>query len=192
MPRVWNNSLAETDTDPVPDFEPVGTSPANVKFIVKNLDGDPITNARVFVGHHEARVSPIADTNPATPAAGSPATVINLDDTAKFAPGQYEFSVQANGYGLVRFSDRFRSRENETIKIEMAQNWASLASGATATGDGGASLPNLIDDTERTIWTTPGDRVGGQIVVAGKKVTIDLGGTESINVKYVQVSAMLN
>ena len=186
-----NNSLAETDTDPVPDFEPVGTSPATVKFIVKNLDGDPITNARIFVGHHEARVSPIADTNPATPAAGSPATVINLDDTAKFAPGQYEFSVQANGYGLVRFSDRFRSRENETIKIEMAQNWASSASGATATGDGGDTLPNLIDDTERTIWTTPGDRVGGQIVVAGKKVTIDLGGTESINVKYVQVSAML-
>ena len=186
-----NNSLNESDTDPVPDFEPVGTSPATVKFIVRNLDGDPITNARIFVGHHEARASPIADTNPATPAAGSAPTVINLDDTAKFAPGQYEFSVQANGYGLVRFSDRFRSGENETIKIEMAQNWASSASGATATGDGGATLPNLIDDTERTIWTTPGDRVGGQIVVNGKQVTIDLGGTESINVKYVQVSAML-
>ena len=26
-----NNSLAETDTDPVPDFEPVGTSPATVE-----------------------------------------------------------------------------------------------------------------------------------------------------------------
>ena len=83
----------------MPDFEPVGTNPATVKFIVKNLDGGPITNARIFVGHHEARVSPIADTNPATPAAGSPATVINLDDTAKFAQ-PVQFYAQANGYGL--------------------------------------------------------------------------------------------
>ena len=186
-----NNSLAESDTDPVPDFEPAGTTPATVKFVVKNLDGDTIANARIFVGHFEARVSPIADTNPATPAAGSPATVINLDDTAKFAPGQYELLAQAPGYGFVRFRDRFSSGESEVITIRMAQNWASTASGAVASGDGGATLNSLIDDTESTVWTAPADRVGGEIVVDGKKVTIDLGGTESINVKYVQVSAML-
>jgi hypothetical protein len=179
-----NNSLNESDTDPVPDFESPLQEPATVKFIVKNLDGDPVS-ARIFVGHHEARVSPIADTNPAT--TGSP----NLDDTATFAAAQYEFSVQAAGYGLVRFRDNLRRGEDETITIKMAQNWASTASGATATGDGGASLGNLIDDTERTIWTAPADDVGGQVVVDGKKVTIDLGGTESINVKYVRVSAML-
>ncbi len=179
-----NNSLNETDTDPIPDFEPIGTGSATVKFVAKNLDGD-LVNARIFVGHHEARVSPTADTNPATTGA------INLDDTAKFAPGQYELLAQAPGYGYVRFRDRFSAGENETMTIRMAQNWASTASGAVATGDGGATLNNLIDDTERTIWTAPADTVGGQIVVDGKKVTIDLGGTESINVKYVQVSAML-
>ena len=53
-------------------------------------------NARFYVGHYEARASQIADTNPATvPGA------INLDNTAKFAPGKYEFVAVAPGQGHV-------------------------------------------------------------------------------------------
>ena len=52
-----------------------------------------ISNARVFVGHYEARISPVADTNPATNATGTGAN--NLDDVAAFVPGTYEFVVQA-------------------------------------------------------------------------------------------------
>ena len=178
-----NSGLAETDTDPTPDWEPLGTTPATVKFTAEDLDGNPINNARIFVGHFEARVSPAADTNPAT-------TGTNLDDTVKFAPGQYEILAQAPGFGFFRFRDRFRAGENEEITIQMAQNWASSGSGATASGDGGTSVANLIDDTERTQWTANGNTTG-PLSVDGLKVTIDLGGTESINVKYVKVSSML-
>src|SRR5918993_1169649 len=189
---------SENDFDPVPDFEPVGTSPATVRFSARSKDGDPV-NARIFVGHYEGRASPIADTNPATvPRA------INLDDTAKFAPGRYEFVAVAPGYGHVRFSERFRSGEHEKIKLKFARNWASSASGATVTGDdqappvGPASLANLIDDTEGTVWTavaanftgtpTPGVP-GGNLSVDGKQATVDLGGTDDVRVRYIQVSA---
>ena len=189
---------SENDFDPVPDFEPVGTSPATVKFSARSKDGDPV-NARIFVGHYEGRASPIADTNPATvPGA------INLDDTAKFAPGRYEFVAVAPGYGHVRFSERFRSGEHEKVKLKFARNWASSASGATVTGDdqappvGPASLANLIDDTEGTVWTavaanftgtpTPGVP-GGNLSVDGKQATVDLGGTDDVRVRYIQVSA---
>ena len=37
--------------------------------------------------------------------------------------------MQANGYGLVRFSDRFRSGENETIKIETGPELGLLGVG---------------------------------------------------------------
>jgi extracellular elastinolytic metalloproteinase len=182
----------ESDTDPTPNFEPLGSNPATVTFKAENLDGDPI-NARIYVGHFEARVSPIADTNPATAGAPDGTAGSNLDNVAKFAPGQYEFTAHAPGYGIFRFRDRFRSGENETITVEMAQNWASSASGATATGDGGTTVASLIDDTEATQWTAPGDITSppNGFTVDGKKVTIDLGGTKAINVKYVQVSAML-
>jgi extracellular elastinolytic metalloproteinase len=186
-----NNSLSpappaanvDPDTDPVPDFESPLQSARTVTFRARNLDGDPI-NARIYVGHYEARVSPIADTNPAT--TGFP----HFDDVAKFAPGTYEFTAQAPGYGFVRFRETFRGGGSETIRIEMAQNWASSASGATATGDGGTTVANLIDDTERTQWEAAGNATG-PLSVDGKMVTINLGGTEPINVKYVQVSAML-
>jgi extracellular elastinolytic metalloproteinase len=195
---VGASVTSENDFDPVPDFEPVGTSPATVRFSARSKDGDPV-NARIFVGHYEGRASPIADTNPATvPGA------INLDDTAKFAPGTYEFVAVAPGYGHVRFSERFRSGEHEKIKLKFARNWASSASGATVTGDdqappvGPASLANLIDDTEGTVWTavaanftgtpTPGVP-GGNLSVDGKQATVDLGGTDDVRVRYIQVSA---
>jgi extracellular elastinolytic metalloproteinase len=180
--------LVESDTDPTPSFEPVGTTPATVNFEAESLDGNPI-NARIYVGHFEARVSPIADTNPATAGAPDGMPGSNLDDTAKFAPGTYELTAHAPGFGVFRFRERFRSGHDETITIRMAQNWASSAAGATATGDG-ANLPNLIDDTESTQWEAAGNATG-PLTVDGKRVTIDLGGTEPINIRYVQVSAML-
>jgi extracellular elastinolytic metalloproteinase len=183
-------AASENDFDPIPDFEPVGTKPATIKFVADNTD-DQSVNARIFVGHYEARASQIADTNAATvPGA------INLDDTAKFAPGKYEFVAIAPGQGHVRFSQRFRAGETNTIKITFARNWASAASGATATGDG-TGLASLIDDTEATRWFatadnftgTPAPGTGGNLSVDGKQVTIDLGGTDSVRVRYIQVSA---
>jgi hypothetical protein len=191
-----NSSLAESDTDPVPDFEPVGTAPATVRFRAEDRNGKPIA-ARFYVGHYEARVSPIADTDPATTAG------INLDDTAKFAPATYEFVAHAPGYGHVRFRERLRSGQNKRIEIQFARNWASQTAGATATGDvwtgepapAGTPASNvnfLIDDTELTNWTAPpAIGPGGTFSADGLKVTVDLAGSDDVTVRYVQVSGML-
>ena len=125
------SAASENDFDPVPDFEPVGSKSTTVTFKAENDDGDPI-NARIYVGHYEARASPIADTNPTTTGP------INLDDTAKFAPAKYEFVAHAPGYGHVRFDLDLRSshkhkKKARTVEIEFPTNWASATSGATVT-----------------------------------------------------------
>jgi len=177
------NTDADTDADPTPDFEPVGTGSATVRFRARH-GGDNI-EARVYVGHYEARVSPIADTDPST--GGT-----NLDAVAEFAPGTYELVATAPGYGHVRFRKTFAAGQNRTITIRFAPNWASLGQGATASGDGSATVMNLIDDTEGTNWTAPGDVDGaGNLSVDGKHVTVDLGGTAAQRIRRVNVSAML-
>jgi extracellular elastinolytic metalloproteinase len=194
-----NSGLAETDTDPVPDFESPLHDNATITFAAKAKDGGTV-RARIFVGHYEARVSPIADTDPATPAAGTPAGVVNLDDTAKFAPGTYEFVATAPGYGHLRFRKTLHTGEESTIELRFAPNYASANRGATATGDTSgadaaaqaAQLRNLIDDTEGTNWTTAGVVNAGNLSVDGKKVTVDLAGTEPVKVRRVNVSALVS
>ena len=92
-----------------------------------------IPNARFFVGHYEARVSPIADTNPATTVGA------NLDDTAQFVPETYELIATAPGYGHLRGRLDFHKGETKVAVFEFSPNYASSAAGATATGDGTAA-----------------------------------------------------
>jgi extracellular elastinolytic metalloproteinase len=184
-------TLDETDTDPTPSWESPLHDNGTIKFAAETKDGDAITSARFYVGHFQARVSPIADTNPAT-------TGVNLDNVARFAPGTYEFVATAPGYGHIRFREQIREGKNVTITLRFADNWASANAGAVATGDTSgadaaaqaATLRALIDDTETTQWETAGNATG-PLSVDGKRVTIDLAGTKAVNVHDVQVSAML-
>ena len=187
------NTTANTDTDPTPDFEPIGTGSATVTFQARRLQGSGVVPARIFVGHYEGRASPIADTDPATAGA-------NLDAVARFAPGTYEFVANAPGYGHIRFRERLRAGQSTTIRIRFADNLASANAGATATGDtSGADaaaqalqLRNLIDDAEGTTWTTAGNVDGsGNLSVDGKRVTVDLAGDDAERIRHVQVSALL-
>ena len=98
------NTTANTDIDPTPDFEPIGTAPATDHVHGAEAQRRTSRSARIFVGHYEARVSPIADTDPAT-------TGANLDNVARFAPGTYEFVATAPGYGHVRFREQIRERQ---------------------------------------------------------------------------------
>jgi extracellular elastinolytic metalloproteinase len=176
-----SNAFVNSDTDPKPDFASPLASNATVNFSVFAPDesNTPITNARIFVGQYEARVSPVADTDPSTNTTGTN----NLDDQAQFAPGTYDFVVRAPGYGLLRFTRTFTAGQTVTLNIAMPTNWASSAKGATASGDG-TDQGNLIDDTEATDWEFTGGPVGG------RQVTVALNGLKTIN--RVQVSALIN
>ncbi len=177
------NTLSDSDTDPKPDFASPRQGEATVTFrAVASDEGGAAVNARVYVGHYEARVSPIAVTG--TPATGAPGAS-NLDDKAAFVPGTYELVANAPGYGHVRFRRTFAAGTSATVTIKMPTNRASKAKGAVATGDGG-SFDNLIDDTEATNYV----RTGATPNVSGTQVTVDLqGGAQRVS--RVQVSAML-
>jgi extracellular elastinolytic metalloproteinase len=205
-----NSSLAnlqnvEPDNDPTPSFRSPEHRNSQITFRVRESDGTSITNARIFVGHYEARVSPIADTDPAT-------TGANLDNVAEFAPGTYELLAQAPGYGFLRGRMTVSRGRDRMVEFRMPTNYASITNGATATGDATVVFPDqqpiagqptivpvtqqqvlnmLIDDTERTNWTAAGTVTGGNLSVDGKGVTVDLAGSEPLTIRRIQVSAML-
>ena len=169
------SSAGSNDGDPIPNFESPLEVEKTVTFQVKAADeGNAlITNAKIFVGHYEARSNAIADTDPGSP----------LSATAKFVGGIYNFLVVAPGYGHLRFQRLISGTTPVTIDILMPTNRASLAKTAVASGTG-SPLNNLIDDTEDTNW------VGGTPVNT-QQVTVDLqGGVQ--NIKRINVSAMLN
>jgi hypothetical protein len=160
------------DVQPRPAFDSPRQREATVRFrAVARDDKNAQVNATVYVGHYQARVSPIADTDPSTgPADGSqPVDASNLDNTASFTPRLYEFTATAPGYGFVRFRTFFFPGETRTIELQFATNWASRFQGAVATGDG-VRQADLIDDSERTNWHSAG------APVRGRQVTVQLGG----------------
>jgi extracellular elastinolytic metalloproteinase len=196
----------ESDTDPLPDFEAPGQANANVTFAAQSTEtGNPAVKARIYVGHYEARVSPIADTDPATDAPTT-ASTNNLDEKAAFAPGTYEFIATAPGYGAVRFRKTFKANDNPTITLRFAPNFASTTQGAQATGDAApftnpagtvvqpapTVLKNLIDDSEATDWQAAATQgADGAWNVDGRQATIDLAGSRPQTIRHVQVSALL-
>jgi hypothetical protein len=178
-----------SDTDPVPDFASPLENNAQVTFNLVSKETNAAVVGKVYVGHYEGRVQPIADTDPATVNSGID---VNLDGTASFAPGTYDFVAVAKGYGFVRFSASFNANQVKTQNVVMPTNWASAAGGATASGDGtGQAL--AIDETETTNWSADGRAADGTLPgIAGKQVTVDLAGTTAHSITDVEVSAMIN
>ena len=188
------NAVSNTDTNPLPDYKSpqAGAGNARITFVAQaKEEGNAPVVSRIYVGHYEARVSPVADTDPSTPV--PPDTSINLDDVADFVPGTYEFVANARGYGHVRFRATFTANQVGTITIQFPTNRSSSTKGATASGHG-VNHVNLIDDTEGTQWARTGADVvdgGGNIIVDGSTVTVDLEGAAAHAVNRVQVSAHL-
>jgi len=134
--------------------------------------GKPV---RLFIGDYEGRVTPIADTDPAT-ARGT---------TFSMVPGTYRAVAQGAGLGLQRLTITAAKGRPVTVAPDMALNLASSANGATATGDG-VYVGSLIDDTEATNWASLNSPV------VGKAVTVKLTGTGAQTVERLNVSAMLH
>jgi extracellular elastinolytic metalloproteinase len=153
------------DDQPIPSWESPLEAEATLTFVAEDEAGNPV-DATVYVGNHEARVTPI-------------------DDVERFVPHPegYVFVAKAPGHGFTRFWVRqLRPGENRTITIRFAENWAAAANGATASGDG-VNHGDLIDETEATNWqdlTAP---------VAGRQVTVNLGGLRDF--RLARVSAYL-
>jgi extracellular elastinolytic metalloproteinase len=166
-------SIGTNDTDPLPSFESPFANNATARL---NPTGDARGRpVQLFVGRYEARVTPVADTDPATP----------LADVLRIAPGTYEFLARGDGLGTVRFSATVRAGRAETLSVRMSSNLASAANGAAARGDG-INLARLIDDTEGTNWASLGSPVGG------KQVTVRLDPSRAAHtIRRVQVSAQL-
>jgi hypothetical protein len=169
-------SVGGSDTQPTPSFASPLASNAQVTFAPVTTDGTPITGAQVFVGSYTARVTPVADTDPAT----------TLTDTASFEPGGYDVIVTAPGFGAVSTVVNVKAGQVMTRSITMRENLASAANGATATGDG-VNQSQLIDDSESTDWASL------NAAVAGKQVTVHLDPSRaSWQVSRVQVSALVH
>ncbi len=166
-------SASTATFDPTPSFESPHADNATVTFkAVGQADGSPV---QLFVGRYEAAVTPIADTDPATP----------LGDTFEIVPGSYEFVARGNGFGSKRFTFSLNPGQVRDMPVNMSRNVASSSSGATASGDG-VNLGALIDDTEATNWAS----LAGAVL--GKQVTVRLDPSQaSHQVRRVQVSAML-
>jgi extracellular elastinolytic metalloproteinase len=172
-----------TDLDASPGYDsPLRSDEAVVTFTAP----EGVTDMEVFTGVYEARATPTADTVADTPAG----------DKASFVPGEYQFIARADGFGAQRFTATLAAGEIRTLEVPFRRNLASLASGATITGDG-VNLEKLIDDTEETNWASlesegtasEGKQEGAQ--VEGRQVTVDLAGDEAVDVREIQVSAAL-
>jgi hypothetical protein len=166
------------DPDPVPSFEsPLRSDESTLTFNPKAADeaGAPV-QAELFVGEYEAGVTPVADTDPATP----------LGNTVKLVPGRYSFVVRADGYGTQKFERDIPASSGVTLDVAMRTNRASAAKGATAGGEG-TNHNQLIDDTEGTNWTVANRTPD----VGGASVTVDLAGGQQL-VEGVNVSAFLS
>jgi extracellular elastinolytic metalloproteinase len=183
VPLLWNAfaqhglgrdaaSVGPNDQDPTPSFASAFADNATLRFAPSGqAAGAP---ARLYVGDYEARATPVADTDPATP----------LPDTVEIVPGRYTFVVAAAGFGTSRFQRTVRAGEHATVRPPLLRNLASGSQGGVATGDG-VNLDKLIDDTEATNWASVG------APVAGRSVTVDLAGTHPQLVSRIQVSALL-
>jgi extracellular elastinolytic metalloproteinase len=153
------------DQQPIPSWESPEEDEATLTFVAEDQSGSAV-NPDVFVGHYEARATPIDDVE---------AFVAN--------PEGYEFVAKAPGHGFTRFRvTGLTSGESRTITIRFAENEAASANGAVAAGNG-VNHGNLIDETESTNWedtTAP---------VAGRQVTVQLPGERTVSL--ARVSAYL-
>jgi extracellular elastinolytic metalloproteinase len=170
---VGASSTTNADPDPVASFATGTASDGTITF--KGAGEGSATPLRFYVGDHEARAVPVADTDPATA----------LDAAEKMTPGTYRGLVVGAGVGHTRFTFVVKAGQVRDVAVSVTPNLASAAAGAQASGDG-VNADKLIDETEGTNWAS---RDAGP--VAGKGVTVDLAGDRAELVERVQVSAAL-
>ncbi|MFC4783683.1 M36 family metallopeptidase [Nocardioides sp. MAHUQ-72] len=135
---------------------------------------------KVYVGHYEARATPVADTSRRT----------KLDDTVRLVPGRHQLLFASAKRGFQRFTLTVRPGEHRTVRVPGPRNLAAGKAGAKVIRSSPGSLnPGaLIDGTERTAW---GGTSESNVDATHPYVAVDLTGRVH-TVRRVNVSAMLN
>ncbi len=143
------SSATGDDTEPRPAFDHASDSRNGtlVGTVVNSSTGAPVKNAKVIVGEFEARVSPLVRTSDAG------------GFGARMAAGSYDLLIQAPGFGAQTFKDvAVTAGRTTSLKLSVAPNLTSLASGATLVGssseDAGLPAKFLLDDTAASVWST--------------------------------------
>jgi hypothetical protein len=178
--ELWNafakrgmGESASTDTteddQPTPAFDSPYANEAAVTFATN-------APATIYIGRFQARVTPVADTDPST----------DLGATAKLVAGTYDVFVRSAGYGLRRFKLTVGAGQTLTRTYTLTPNVASKSAGASAAGDG-TNLDDLIDDSEATTWDASAP---AGVNVAHPSVTISFAGAKPV--RTVAVSALLD
>lgn len=127
--------------------------------------------AKVYVGHFEARATPVKR-------------------TLKMTPGSYEMLAVSKKGGFKRFRLTVQAGQRKVVKLRMPKNLAAEANGAKVIGatEGSLNTASLIDGTEATAW---GGITAENVDESKPYVAVDLAGKVH-TVRRVQVSAMLN
>ena len=148
-------SVKGGDTDPTPSFAAVKAAD-NTKVTFSLVDaktGAPV-HGSVFVGMYHARCVAVA-------------TTLGGDEVgpkATFTKGTYTFTVQADGYGIQRFTASFAPGTKKQV-FKLAKNLASKKYGPSVSGNAGAlRLGNVFDDTEETNGAFDGQPVAGRAI----------------------------
>ncbi|MFC7493657.1 MULTISPECIES: M36 family metallopeptidase [unclassified Nocardioides] len=167
-------STPDSDShEPTPSFAtPTGPN-ATVTFTSSGT-------GNVYVGDYEARVTPVADTDPAT----------DLGASADFTTGTYRMLYVSPDRGFTRFTLTVDGGGARTVAVDdSALNLASSAAGAAVIGatDGSLNAEALIDGTEGTNW---GGVTADNVDVTKPYVAVDLAG-DVHTIDRVQVSALL-
>jgi extracellular elastinolytic metalloproteinase len=135
---------------------------------------------KVYVGDYEARVTPVADTDPTT----------ELGASAPFTPGTYRMLYVSPDRGFRRFELTVTDGGAQTVTIDDGGvNLAGAAAGASVIGatDGSLNAEALIDGTEATNW---GGVTAENVDTSKPYVAVDLAG-DVHTIDHVQVSALL-
>ncbi|MCF6379669.1 M36 family metallopeptidase [Nocardioides KLBMP 9356] len=161
------------DSEPTPSFAtPTGPN-STITFATTG-------RAKIYVGDYEARVSPVADTDPTTP----------LGAGASFTPGTYDMVAVSPDRGFTRWTMTvLPDGQARTETLGDVVNLASAAAGGSVIGstDGSLNPEALIDGTEQTNW---GGVTEAQVDESNPSVAVDLaGGVQTV--RRVQVSAYL-
>ena len=161
------------DVDPTPGFSSPREQNVDVTF-------DAPAGGKIYIGRFEARVTPIADTIPAS----------DLTNVATLVPGTYDVLYVSPTRGFQRVPMTLsRTATTETVTINPGKNIASSEIGASviSASEGSLNSEDLIDGTENTNW---GAVTADPVDTSHPAIAIDLVG-DVRTVRTVGVSALL-